>query len=180
MCTWVCVWAAFTHTHTHTRFFNIHVFSLVKTRSRTFWLYTHCSVHVHFFLALSLHLIFFFFLIVFQSNCQWHTPLWASLAHLPISSRLPQATYAGTEGLLALGRRAARGEEVVAVETTPINRLINHNWPIYIFATYSQLSFIYANPEKAGGSGEEDVGTKAEPVGCRKIKLELYSDLCGC
>lgn len=138
------------------------------------------SVYFH---SLSQHLFksFIFFCILIQfpvTTCalQHHS----ITAHLPISSHLPRATYAGTEGPLPPGRRAVRGEQVAPVETTPINHLINHNWPIYIFATYSQLSFSYVNAEQSRGPREEEVEAESEPVGFGKIKLELYSDLCSC
>lgn len=55
-------------------------------------------------------------------------------------------------------RKISTCRQVALAKTTPINQLINHNWLICIFATYSKSSFIYANVQQKMSSRERGRG----------------------
>lgn len=90
-------------------------------------------------------------------------------SHLHACQSAPSAMTSrcrGNKRSTCKGTESGMRGQAVPAETTPINHLINHIWLIWIFATYSQSSFINANPESGTGSREREVRTETEPVGC--------------
>lgn len=72
--------------------------------------------------------------------------------HTPVTNNMLTCVTCGPTRTLTMGTRGLHAQKVewvgLQMETTPINQLISHNWLIYIFSTYSQSSFIYANVQQ--------------------------------